>query len=259
MTTPTGREPAPPDRPLRSPRHGAAEGAELVVTDSGPGGRLDGERLDGEEPKVEELDAEEPSGEELDVDRAPTRPSRSDAAAPARDRTPVLVLLSADWAGPSRPAPTLLRELSRRWGTAMHTLLIEEPDDEILARWAVEHLPTWLRFVPDEDEAIVDHGDEKPDLPRIEDRAAAAAQLEDVDGISTREHSDDAADGDAPVAVGAASSRPDEQEVLREVTLRGHAPGGGELMLPGPWRLSHRRSGALPKHVVEAELGPTVG
>lgn len=48
----------------------------------------------------------------------------------------------------------------------------------------------------------------------------------------------------------------DDERALRETTLRGHAPGGAELALTGPWVLSHRRTGALPKHVVESELGP---
>ncbi len=113
------------------------------------------------------------------------------------ERVPVLVLVSADWAAPSRPAPTLLRELSRRWGTSMQCLLVEDPEDAFLDRWAIEHLPTWLRFVTD-----------------------------DEDG---------------------------EQSELHGLT-----PGGEELVLDGPWRLTHRRSGALPKHVVDAELGPEV-
>ena len=41
--------------------------------------------------------------------------------------------------------------------------------------------------------------------------------------------------------------------------LHGLTPGGEELVLGGPWRLTHRRSGALPKHVVDAELGPEAG
>lgn len=116
---------------------------------------------------------------------------------------PVVVLLSADWAGPSRPAPTLLQELTRRWGAAMHTILLEDPGDEILDRWEVTHLPTWLRFVP-----------------------AEAAHVSSDTGA------------------------------LREETLHGQSPGGAELTLPGPWVLTHRRSGGLPKHVVESEFGP---
>lgn len=132
----------------------------------------------------------------------------------AEGRVPVLVLLSADWAGPSRPAPTLLRELARRWGSSMHTLLVEDPDDGILDRWQVEHLPTWLRFVPaDEGGADEPLGHEGPE-------------------------------GDE----GAAH--------VVEAELRGLSPRGEESLLPGPWRLDVRRSGALPKHVVDAELGP---
>lgn len=145
--------------------------------------------------------------------RVPSRGSagRADRVVPAQqrgegppdasrhaERVPVLVLVSADWAAPSRPAPTLLRELSRRWGTCMQCLLVEDPEDAFLDRWSIEHLPTWLRFVTD------DKGGEQSEV-------------------------------------------------------HGLTPGGEELVLNGPWRLSHRRSGALPKHVVDAELGPGAG
>ena len=145
--------------------------------------------------------------------RVPSRGSagRADRVVPAQqradgppdasrhaERVPVLVLVSADWAAPSRPAPTLLRELSRRWGSSMQCLLLEDPEDAFLDRWEIEHLPTWLRFVAD------DEGGEQSDL-------------------------------------------------------HGLTPGGEELVLDGPWRLTHRRSGALPKHVVDAELGPEAG
>jgi hypothetical protein len=47
-----------------------------------------------------------------------------------------------------------------------------------------------------------------------------------------------------------------EAGVLREETLHGRSPGGAEVALKGPWVLTHRRSGALPKHVVDSEFGP---
>lgn len=67
---------------------------------------------------------------------------------PMREHAPVVVLVSAPWAGPSRPAPTVLRELARRWGGDVRTLLIEDPDDAVLEQLRVSVLPTWLRFVP---------------------------------------------------------------------------------------------------------------
>ena len=143
---------------------------------------------------------------------------------------PVLVLLSADWAGPSRPAPTLLRELARRWGPAMHTLLLEDPDDEVLDRWEVTHLPTWLRFVPES----VPEGSGSGRGMRARPNSHGAKDDATRDAVEDR----------------------DDERALRETTLRGHAPGGAELVLTGPWVLSHRRTGALPKHVVESELGP---
>lgn len=59
---------------------------------------------------------------------------------------PVVVVVSAPWAGPSRPAPTVLRELARRWGSALQVLLVEDPDEDLLERWSISALPTWLKF-----------------------------------------------------------------------------------------------------------------
>lgn len=156
----------------------------------------------------------------------------------AEGAVPVLVLLSADWAGPSRPAPTLLRELARRWGPAMHTLLVEDPDDEILDRWGVTHLPAWLRFVPDLPRAN-SANETTPTPTSLGDGTHQDAQTED----------DRLGAGDEPV-------EDDRRHGLREDVLRGRSPGGADLTVPGPWVLSHRRSGALPKHAVETELGP---
>lgn len=118
----------------------------------------------------------------------------------------MVVVVSAPWAGPSRPAPTVLRELARRWGGAMQVLIVEDPSDAVLDAWSIEVLPTWLRFVP-----------------------------------APSEPSESAADAILPIRV-------DE--------LTGHSPDGELTTLLGPWNLVHRRTGAQPKHIVEAEFGP---
>lgn len=166
------------------------------------------------------------------------RPLEDPVSGDLEGAVPVLVLLSADWAVPSRPAPTLLRELARRWGPAMHTLLVEDPDDELLDHWGVTHLPTWLRFVPDSSQETSENGD------GTSTRAFASGTPDDADRDEGQVR-----EGESPESEGA----------LREMTLRGHAPGGAERVLIGPWVLSHRRTGALPKHVVESELGPEAG
>ncbi|MGP9536711.1 hypothetical protein ACT3SP_01785 [Brachybacterium sp. AOP43-C2-M15] len=58
--------------------------------------------------------------------------------------------MTAPWAGPSRPAPTVLRELSRRWGDARPAVLVEDPAEETLDAWSIEVLPTWLLLERDE-------------------------------------------------------------------------------------------------------------
>lgn len=125
---------------------------------------------------------------------------------PAGEDIPVVVLVSASWAGPSRPAPTVLRELGRRWGTAVQTLLIEDPEEEVLDALRVEVIPTWMRFV----------------------RPASALTAEPEGG----------------------------QERLVVDLLEGRGADGASVRLEGPWELTERRQGALPKHAVDAVFGP---
>lgn len=82
----------------------------------------------------------------------PELPSRSTDLRSAGSRAPVVVLVSAPWAGPSRPAPTVLHELGRRWGAAVQVLLIDDPSEQILETLRVEVLPTWMGFRIDLDE-----------------------------------------------------------------------------------------------------------
>lgn len=134
--------------------------------------------------------------------RGPDETGDGPVPAPARA---AVVLVSAQWAGPARPAPTVLQELGRRWGSAVHILLVDDPSEELLDLWQVDHLPTWLRLLP---------------------RAAAGES-----------------DGQEPELV-----LPD---------LSGTDAEGTEVTLPGPWTLVGRLVGAQPKHVVDAEFGPT--
>ena len=48
----------------------------------------------------------------------------------------------------------------------------------------------------------------------------------------------------------------DDQCLVRLDELTGHSPDGELTTLLGPWSLVHRRTGAQPKHIVEAEFGP---
>lgn len=80
---------------------------------------------------------------------APDGEARTPGPPPvAVGRVPVVVVVSAPWAPPSRPAPTVLRELGRRWRETLQVLVVEDPTEELLEAWAVQVLPTWLRFDP---------------------------------------------------------------------------------------------------------------
>lgn len=120
------------------------------------------------------------------------------------DRVPIVALVTGSWCAPCRPAPTVLRELARRWGTQRHCVLVEDPSDQVLDQLQVDFLPAWLLFEP------------------------------------------------ASQAAGAgcdATSGPD--------LIDGSSPSGDHhLTIPESWRIRHRRTGALPKHVVDTEFGP---
>lgn len=114
----------------------------------------------------------------------------------------MVALISATWAGPSRPAPTVLTELSRRWGGEIRVVLLEDPSDEVLDQLEITLVPTWVRL-----------------------EAAASAT----------------------------ASRPG---TMRELEITGTGTDGQALLLTGPWLETHRRTGALPKHLIDAEFGP---
>lgn len=118
-----------------------------------------------------------------------------------RESRPVVVLITSTWAGPSRPAPTVLRELSRRWGSAVAAVLFEDPTAEAIAQLDVTLVPTWLRLES------------------------------------------------------AAADTPAHDARLRNLDITGSSADGHALLLTGPWIETHRRTGALPKHVIDAEFG----
>lgn len=112
------------------------------------------------------------------------------------------MLISAAWAGPSRPAPTALRELSRRWAGDVRTVLLEEPGSEAIDQLDISLVPTWIRLEP------------------------------------------------------AHSYSAGQQGMMRDLEISGMGADGQDLILTGQWVETHRRTGALPKHVIDAEYGP---
>lgn len=156
---------------------------------------------------------------------------------PFGDDVPVVVLVSASWAGPSRPAPTVLRELGRRWGTAVHTLLVEDPSEEVLDALRVDVVPTWLRFV----------------------RAGADGPPDQPDASGTAAHrppSPESEPATAPESEPAPEPEPEGDDTLVLTALDGLGPDGAAVRLDGPWVLTHRLEGAQPKHAVDDVLRP---
>lgn len=150
---------------------------------------------------------------------------------------PVVVLISAAWAGPSRPAPTILRELQRRWGMSVDLVLFEDPDDAVIDELGVEVVPTWLRLEP-------------APPPPTPDPAGLLDQ-------AWRTGHGDAAGRDEPSHATGSCEQPVPPGLpCRHLALEGASPLGENVTLSGSWVEAHRRTGALPKHVIDQEFGP---
>lgn len=149
----------------------------------------------------------------------------------------MVVLISATWAGPSRPAPTILRELQRRWGTSVGAVLLEDPDDAVIDALRIGVVPTWLRLEPAPPGPIA--GPTPPaeqDPPPPQDSPA---------------HGDDRSGSTSPEGGG-----PLPRPAAVTLELDGVSPLGDPLTLSGTWVETHRRTGALPKHLIDREFGP---
>lgn len=149
-------------------------------------------------------------------------------AAPAGSE--LLVLVTASWCAPARPAVTILRELSRRWGpdrTAVHLL---DPEPALLDALGVEVLPAWL---------LLEH--EEPGEPSAVPDTSAAPDAHDAHDAHDAERS--------------TTERSTVRRTVRTSTLL-PTPTGERIELRGSWTERHRRTGALPKHVIDEEFGP---
>lgn len=149
----------------------------------------------------------------------------------------MVVLLSATWAGPSRPAPTVLRELHKRWGGSVGAVLIEDPDDAVIDALGIEVVPTWLRFEPAPRGPAAD-----PSLPA--EQGPPTPQCSSEHG--------NARSGSTGPEGGGAKLRP----ATTELEVEGMDPLGRPVTLSGAWLETHRRTGAAPKHLIDREFGP---
>lgn len=135
-----------------------------------------------------------------------------------------VLLVSAPWSTPARPAVTVLRELARRWGSAIRPVMLEDADEDALDRLGIETIPTWLRFTRSAQEG----------------------------SGSPRARFDPGPDPGA--ALGATPDADFPPNVFRDLPLSDLA--GHDVVLEGDWTLTRRRTGALPKHIVDETFGP---
>jgi thiol-disulfide isomerase/thioredoxin len=153
----------------------------------------------------------------------------------------VIILVTASWCLPCRPARTLLRELQARWGTRYRGLVLEDSPAWVLERLEVEEIPTWLCVIPDDRDAAV----EEPSDDEREQEIAAPAS-------SGSESGDADSPGTAPREATDRTHTPDH----RDRHLVGEDPLGGAIALTGGWTELGRRIGAAPKLEIDAMLPP---
>lgn len=195
----------------------------------------------------------------------------------SRDRHTVL-LVTAAWCIPCRPAPTLLRELARRWSGDVHPVLLEDPSDAQLDEWGISVLPTWLRLEPAAepadtrsvepadalDDALTDEPADTPADPPGEGRPGARISTQGTYGIRDSHDSHDThGTHDTHDTHGIRDSHDIHRThdihdthglIVRDIPAR--APDGAAVHLPGVWVIADRVEGALPKHVIHDRLGP---
>lgn len=64
-----------------------------------------------------------------------------------KGETPVLVEFYADWCGPCKMVPPILKELKKRMGDAIHILKIDtEKNQEVALRYQVRGIPNFILF-----------------------------------------------------------------------------------------------------------------
>lgn len=147
-------------------------------------------------------------------------------------RDHAVVLITADWCAPARPAPTILRELSVRWGGAIETVHLHNPEDQVLTALRVTALPTWLLLRPGDGSAGSD--------------ASAAATL--------RPGSPSAPELAPPDSTDRAAALPEQ---FQDPDSAPSWPAALRRFMEEGWAEAHRRTGAHPKHVIDDEFGPS--
>ncbi|MEE1650390.1 hypothetical protein V1260_06250 [Brachybacterium sp. J144] len=98
----------------------------------------------------------------------------------------------------------------------------------------VELMPTWLALVP-------------ADAPGEGTGRKRADEIAPVSGDEAPDQTTKEADGHAAPAM--------TESTIRD--LSGTGVDGGTAGLPGIWRIVRRRAGALPKHFIDEEFGPS--
>lgn len=195
---------------------------------------------------------------EIEVDGSS---SPSGSTQPPSEPGVAVVLVTADWAGPARPAATVLRELSRRWGDAAIALVVDASQDAMLDLLGVDVVPTWLRFI-----RVVDHViDVPPSADDADPRRATGTATAVASTGPPAPNTECSAEGTAAAHAGAIAggtaeglaespAGSEEQLIVRDLPVASST--GEQTVLAGTWKLTTRRRGALPKHEVAHDFGP---
>lgn len=172
------------------------------------------------------------------------------AAARTAEDPRVLVLVSAAWSVPSRPAPTVLRELARRPGAPVRGLLLEDPERAVLDELGVSVLPTWLVLGPAADRPGGDVGGPGGRSDGGPGGRSVGGPDPDDGGPEGCDGAERHADPDRAAAERVDAVPVDADPVITDLT--GLDAAGEPTRLRGRWRELRRAEGALPKHAVAA-------
>lgn len=210
-------------------------------------------------------------------------PSPLDPASSLPEPSVAVILVTADWAGPARPAATVLRELSRRWGDEVRTGVVDASQDALIDLLAVDVVPTWLRLTrvdvhvidapsnasdgnprpaTGSGPATAESGLSAPGAEYSAEGAPAGAIPGPAAGATTRSALGSAvAWTDVPAGVTTATTKDgptgaEEHLLVRDLPVTSST--GERIVLAGTWRITTRRRGALPKHEVARDFGPDV-
>lgn len=158
----------------------------------------------------------------------------------------VIILVTASWCLPCRPARTLLQELQRRWGERVLTLVLDV--DRLQESASTGSGPSF------DSDAAEDEGTREESSPSAGTQVLDRLSVEHLPTWIILHPGDwDESEGQSPFA--ALQSEDDCVEDAGEDFLLGETLDGSRVMIGGAWNETARRIGAASKLEILALVG----